>query len=256
MRVTRSFIPNLFTLANLFSGFTAIVYISHGDYHKAAAFILFAAIFDMLDGVVARILKAMSELGAELDSLCDAVSFGVAPAYMLYHIYFADIGQLGIFISSLPALAGVLRLARFNVSLVGFDDKDYFTGLPIPAAALTIISFIIFVYLKYDISSHAKDILMYVVTIATAAAMVSKIKFDNMPRPTKKSFKKRPLASIVFIIGVAGSVISGGKLVFPFMLFYIVASSIRHFIIWIKETREASDDFDESENYDSSQYDL
>ncbi|MFC2130991.1 CDP-diacylglycerol--serine O-phosphatidyltransferase [Bacteroidota bacterium] len=256
MRVTRSFIPNLFTLANLFSGFTAIIYISQGDYNKAAAFILFAAIFDMLDGIVARLFKATSELGAELDSLCDAVSFGVAPSYMLYHLYFSQIGEIGILISSLPALAGVVRLARFNVMVVDFEDKDYFTGMPIPAAALTIISYIIFIHLKHDVSLYMKEILVYIVTFTTAAVMVSNIKFDNLPRPTKKSFKKRPIAAIVFIIAVVGSIATWGKLVFPFMVFYIIASSIRHFIVWIKETREAADDFDESEDFDRSQYDL
>ncbi len=256
MRITRSFIPNLFTLANLFSGFTALVYISMGDYHRAAAFILFAAVFDMLDGIVARIFRATSELGAELDSLCDAVSFGVAPAYMLYHLYFYQLGQMGILLASLPALAGVLRLARFNVMTVSFDDKEYFTGMPIPAAALTIVSYVIFFHLKPDIPYDYKTILIYAVTFLASASMVSKIKFDNLPRPTKKSFKKRPIASIIFIIGFAASIITKGRFVFPFMLFYIFLSSIRHFIIWIKETREAVDEFDETEDFDESQYNL
>ena len=256
MRITRSFIPNLFTLANLFSGFTAIIYISSNDFHRAAVFILFATLFDMLDGVVARIFNATSELGAELDSLSDAVSFGIAPAYMLYQLYFHHLGQIGILVSSLPALAGVLRLARFNVMMVNFEDKDYFTGMPIPSAALTIISYVIFYHLKKDIPYDVKEILIYAVTILTSAAMVSKIKFDNLPRPTKKSFRKRPIAAIIFLIGLIGAVISNGKLVFPFMILYIIISSIRHFIVWIKETREAADEFDESEDFDESQYNL
>jgi CDP-diacylglycerol--serine O-phosphatidyltransferase len=256
MQVTRSFIPNLFTLANLFSGFTALVYISMGDYHRAAAFILFAAVFDMLDGIVARLFKATSELGAELDSLCDAVSFGVAPAYMLYHIYFYHLGPMGILLSSLPALAGVLRLARFNVMTVNFEDKDYFTGMPIPSAALTIISYIIFYHLKPEFSYETKKILIYIVTFLASAAMVSKIKFDNLPRPSKKSFKKRPIAAIVFILGLIAAIYSKGKLVFPFMIFYIVISGIRHFIVWLKTSTEATDEFDETEDFDESQYNL
>jgi len=243
-------------LANLFSGFTALIYISSGDYHRAAAFILFAAVFDMLDGIVARIFRATSELGAELDSLCDAVSFGVAPAYMLYHIYFYHFGPMGILISSLPALAGVLRLARFNVMTVNFEDKDYFTGMPIPSAALTIVSYVIFFHIKPDIPYNLKEILIYTVAILSSAAMVSKIKFDNLPRPTKKSFKKRPVAAIVFILGLLASFLSKGRLVFPMMLVYIVVSSIRHFVVWIKETREATDEFDETEDFDESQYNL
>jgi len=86
MRITRSIIPNLFTLANLFSGFTAIIHISDGNYDKAAIFIFIAGIFDALDGMMARLTKSTSELGVELDSLCDAVSFGLAPSFMLYKI--------------------------------------------------------------------------------------------------------------------------------------------------------------------------
>jgi CDP-diacylglycerol--serine O-phosphatidyltransferase len=256
MRITRSFIPNLFTLANLFSGFTAIVHISHGEYQRAAIFILFAAVFDMLDGIVARLFKATSELGAELDSLCDAVSFGVAPAFLLYHVYFFEIGPLGILLSSLPALAGVLRLARFNVMLVSFDDKEYFTGLPIPSAALTIISYVIFVHLKNYFSPEINEILIISVTFITSVAMVSKIKFDNLPRPTKKSLKKRPIASISFIIGLVLVGVSKGLLLFPLMILYILVSSLRQLIIWLKETKEASDDFDEGEDFDQRDYDL
>jgi CDP-diacylglycerol--serine O-phosphatidyltransferase len=81
IRVTRSIIPNLLTLGNIFSGFTAIIFISNYDFTNATLYIFMAAIFDMLDGIVARLLNATSEIGAELDSLCDAVSFGVAPAF-------------------------------------------------------------------------------------------------------------------------------------------------------------------------------
>ena len=246
----------MFTLANLFSGFTAIIYISQNDFHKGAAFILIAAIFDMLDGIVARLVNATSELGAELDSLSDAVSFGIAPSFMLYQVYFYQIGDIGILISALPAIAGVLRLARFNIMLVSFDDKNYFVGLPIPSGALTILSYIIFVHLKTDISEISKTYLIYSVTIVTAAAMVSRIKFDNMPRPTKKSIKQRPIAAIIFFIGLIGTILSYGKMLFPFMLFYIVASSIRQLYVWLKETGDAADDFDETDDFDQRDYNL
>lgn len=246
----------MFTLANLFSGFAAIIYISQDDYHKGAAFILIAAIFDMLDGVVARLVNATSELGAELDSLSDAVSFGVAPSFMLYQVYFHQIGDIGILISALPAIAGVLRLARFNIMLDSFEDKNYFVGLPIPSGALTILSYIIFVHLKTDISEIIKIYLIYSVTIVTAAVMVSHIKFDNIPRPTKKSFRQRPIAAIIFVIGVLGTIITSGKMLFPFMLFYIVASAIRQLFVWFKETRDTADDFDETDDFDQRDYNL
>ncbi len=254
MIVTRSFIPNLFTLANLFSGFTAIIYISNSDFRLAAAFILFAAIFDSLDGIAARLFNATSELGAELDSLCDTVSFGVAPSYMLYEVYFYQIGDFGILISALPALAGAIRLARYNVMFISLDDKDYFAGMPIPSAALAIVSYVVFFHLDPSINMGLKEVTIYSIPIVIPACMISRIKFDNLPRPTKKSFKKRPGASIIFIIGLIAAVVSQGKFVFPFFVLYIVISATRQLIIWAKEKREVADDFDESEEIDQDAY--
>jgi CDP-diacylglycerol--serine O-phosphatidyltransferase len=142
MRVTRSVIPNLFTLANLFCGFAAIVACFEGHLDRAALLIITAGVFDMLDGVVARITRSTSEFGVELDSLCDAVSFGVAPSAMLYQAMFHDWHQWGLLLASLPALAGVLRLARFNIQLTSMEDKLYFRGMPIPAGAFMIVSYL------------------------------------------------------------------------------------------------------------------
>jgi CDP-diacylglycerol--serine O-phosphatidyltransferase len=227
-------------------GFTAIVNISEGRYTRAAVFILVAGIFDMLDGVMARLTKSTSEFGVELDSLCDAVSFGVAPSYMLYSVFFFKYNDIGILFASLPALAGVVRLARFNVQLSSFEDKKYFKGLPIPSGALTIISYIIFFHLTNAMPEDWKPATIFVVTIVTALAMVSRIKYDNLPRPTKRSFSQKPVIFVIFILGIIITIATKGVGLFPFMLFYLFASAIRHFIAWVKEVREASDDIDES----------
>ncbi len=256
IRATRSIVPNLFTLMNIFMGFTAIINISQGEIQRGALFILAAAIFDALDGVVARLLKSASDLGAELDSLCDAVSFGVAPAYMLYQVYFYQFGNMGVLLASFPALAGVIRLARFNVQLAGFEDKLYFRGLPIPSGALLIVSYIVFFHLKGVLPQEYNLYLVTGVSVLTSLAMVSNIKFDNMPRPTKKSFMKRPVISIIFAVGIIVSVATKGWFIFPFMMFYVFASSIRHFFTWLKETRGAEDDIDESDDADKSLFDI
>ncbi len=245
-RITRSVVPNLLTLGNLFSGFTAIIYIADGDFFRGAMFILLAAIFDMLDGVTARLINAASELGAELDSLCDAVSFGVAPAFMLYKIYFYQFGEYGILFASLPALAGVLRLARFNVLLSTFEDKLYFRGMPIPAAALTIVSYIIFLHNSVWIAEFYKYIILFSIIVIVPLAMISNVKFDNLPRPTKRSFQERPFVFLIFFAAIFGSVLSRGQLIFPFMVFYIATSSIRHFLKWLKQKHIPLDDFDEN----------
>lgn len=248
MRVTRSVVPNLFTLANLFSGFSAIIATANNDFKTAAIFIVAAGLFDMLDGVMARLINSASELGVELDSLCDAVSFGVAPSYMLYQVYFHDVPNIGALIACLPAMAGVFRLARFNVQLTSLEDKQYFTGMPIPAGALTILSYIVFIHLGNDIGDNIKTPLIYFVTIVTSLVMVSRIKYANIPRPSSRSFKASPATFIFIVIGIAGSIFTQGKFLFPFMAFYIIAGAIRHGITILKNRRFVDDEADEDED--------
>lgn len=254
-RITKSFIPNLLTLVNLFSGFAAIVYATKEDFTRAAIFILIAAIFDMLDGMVARLIHASSEFGAELDSLCDVVSFGVAPSFMLYQVYFHQFNELGLLVSSLPALAGALRLARFNVQLTSMEDKKYFKGLPIPSGALTIVSYLIFFHIPGLIPEAYNQFTMLFVTLLTSIAMVSTIKFDNIPRPSKKSFKQRPVISIIFLVGLIACIFTAGTAIFPFMMFYIVASTLRQFYFWYHESKRPDDEIDETEEPEPNPFD-
>lgn len=247
IRVTKSLVPNLLTLVNLFSGFAAIVYISEGDYKRGALFILIAAIFDMLDGLVARLINAASEFGAELDSLCDVVSFGVAPSYMLYKVYFYNFQEFGILIAALPALTGAARLARFNIQLTSLEDKIYFKGLPIPSAALTIVSFTLFADIYNFFDFNIVPYLFWFITLVVSYSMISTVKFDNIPRPSKKTFQQRPFMTVFFFVGLILSVVSLGKLVFPFMIFYIIVSSIRHFVGYLKEIKEPEDEIDDVE---------
>lgn len=250
MRLTRSIVPNLLTLLNVFMGFNAIIFTSNGEYLKAGLCVLLAAVFDMLDGIVARLLKASSELGAELDSLCDAVSFGVAPSFILYKMMFYQYGEIGIVFASLPALAGVTRLARFNVQLTSFEDKLYFTGLPIPAGALTILSYVLLFKDSGYIPKEYNDAMFFIVAALTAFVMISTVKFDNMPRPTAKYIKKKPIVFTVAVVGLIACIITKGMMIFPFMMFYIVVSSLRHFIVWLKSNISAEDEIDETEEED------
>lgn len=251
LRITKSLVPNLLTLVNLFAGFSAIVYISKGDIEKGALFILIAAIFDMLDGVMARLINATSEFGAELDSLCDVVSFGVAPSFMLYQVFFYDYSEIGILFAALPALAGASRLARFNIQLIDLvEDKLYFKGLPIPSAALTIVSYIIFILPNNYLATDLETVTTFSLVLLVSYAMISEIKFDNIPRPNKKAFLNKPLVSVIFAIGLIASIISKGVFVFPFMIFYIVVSAIRHFIRFLKVEIEPEEEIDDAdENY-------
>ncbi len=243
MRITRSVIPNLFTLANLFSGFTAIVYISDDKMYDAALFILLAGIFDALDGVVARLTKSTSELGVELDSLCDAVSFGVAPSFMLYKLYFQPIGDIGLLLASLPALAGIYRLARFNAELTGYADKQYFTGMPIPAGAISLLSYAVFFEPSKLLPLNLNPALYYFVTIIVSLAMISRVQFENMPRFTPKSLRQRPLFSIMIVAAIIAAIITKGIAIFPAMMLYLIAGFIRHIFRIVRSNMD--DDIEE-----------
>jgi CDP-diacylglycerol--serine O-phosphatidyltransferase len=243
MRVTRSIIPNLFTLANLFCGFGSIIASTEGDFERAAVLILLSGLFDALDGAVARLVRSTSEFGVELDSLCDVVSFGVAPSVMIWSVFYHDWLNWGLLIAALPALMGVLRLARFNVQLTSMEDKAYFLGMPIPAAAFTLVSYVIFTHLKTDVPEEWKPALLTTLVVMTSLAMVSTVKYDNMPRPTPRGIKERPFVFVVFLVGLIAMVLTKGAAIFPFMVLYMVGGAIRHGIYLLRTGgRDETDD--------------
>jgi CDP-diacylglycerol---serine O-phosphatidyltransferase len=127
-------LPNLVTTGNLFFGFFAIIQSFKGDFMKAAYAIVAAAVFDLMDGRLARLTRSTSKFGAEYDSLCDLVSFGVAPGVMLFMWALQPFGRLGWIACFIYVACGALRLARFNVQATVIE-KAYFQGLPIPMAA-------------------------------------------------------------------------------------------------------------------------
>jgi CDP-diacylglycerol--serine O-phosphatidyltransferase len=136
----RNLIPNALTSLNLVLGMFSILSTFHGDFYLAAIFIIAAMIADGLDGRVARYFKASSDFGRELDSLCDLVSFGVAPAILAYSFLLKDINVSGYLIAAFFAVCGALRLARFNVNTT--TVKGHFMGLPIPAGGCLVATFI------------------------------------------------------------------------------------------------------------------
>lgn len=247
MRVTRSVIPNLFTLANLFCGIAAIVASFEGRPAEAIGLIITAGVFDMLDGVVARLTRSTSEFGVELDSLCDAVSFGVAPSVLLYVSYPPSMQhtQWTLVLASLPALAGVLRLARFNVQLTSMEDKLYFRGMPIPAGAFTILSYLAVWHDRIPApwQPHA----LVAVSAITSLAMVSTIKYDNLPRPSMRAFRQRPVVFSVFFAGFVACVVTKLAAMFPFMMLYLVGGAVRHALVFVRDRSDRDDSIDEGD---------
>src|SRR5437773_9434472 len=126
-------VPSLFTLFNLFFGIWSMVLASRGEFYRAAWYIVFAGILDALDGRVARLSNTGTRFGAELDSLVDVVSFGVAPAFLIYQLEFATAGQAEWIFCYFYVMGAAIRLARFNITQAG-RAKTHFIGLPSPAA--------------------------------------------------------------------------------------------------------------------------
>jgi CDP-diacylglycerol--serine O-phosphatidyltransferase len=208
----------------MFSGFFSIVSASQGNFTYAAWLIIIAAIFDTLDGFMARLTKSSSELGVELDSLSDVVSFGVAPSFLLYSTYFFQFETFGIIISSLPLIAGGFRLARFNVQLVGFN-KSYFTGLPIPSSALTIVCFILSFY-NNGFGETEKQFIIPMVLLLSFL-MVSNVKYDTIPKFSISAIKKKPLIYFAYLIALVVLIIYKIKGLFFIFVFMIAFGIFR-----------------------------
>lgn len=246
IRVTRSVIPSLFTVMNLFSGFVAMVSAANGSYTSAAWMIVLGGIFDALDGAMARLTNSASEFGVELDSLADVVTFCAAPSFILYCAFFKTMGVLGIVISGLPAICGALRLARFNVQLVGFN-KDYFRGMPTPSAAFILISYLVFYHFREDslIIQTAKPAVITSLTIGISLLMVSTIKYDTFPSLSPHNIRKHPLKFALIIIAIALCLATKGVMLFPVMMFYLVFGIVRHAVYLFKQKNNNPDDDNE-----------
>src|SRR5512146_1823203 len=169
-RNTAIVIPSLFTILNLFCGFLSVINSANGALNQACLFIIYAALFDAFDGVVARFTGTSSKFGVELDSLADVVSFGFAPSMILFKFYYSQLDGIGIALASLPMIFGALRLARFNAQLVGFD-KNFFSGVPVPIAAITISSFFLFYY-NANFSHEMSVIFVFMLTFLLPVLMM------------------------------------------------------------------------------------
>ena len=168
-------LPNLFTTGALFAGFYAIVQAMNGAFEQAAMAVFVAMVLDGLDGRVARMTKTQSAFGAEFDSLSDMVSFGAAPALIVYEWALRGMGKFGWMAAFLYCAGAALRLARFNTTLE-VVDKRYFQGLPSPAAAALVVGFI---WVMGDLGIAGPDVawLAAPLTIFAGVTMVTSVKF-------------------------------------------------------------------------------
>ncbi|MEP6998538.1 MAG: CDP-diacylglycerol--serine O-phosphatidyltransferase [Betaproteobacteria bacterium] len=168
-------LPNLFTTAALFAGFYAIVQAMNGRFDQSAIAIFVAMVLDSLDGRVARLTKTQSAFGAEYDSLSDMVSFGAAPALIVYEWALRGMGKLGWIAAFVYVAGAALRLARFN-TMLEVADKRYFQGLPSPAAAALVAGF---VWIADDNAIDPESIrwIAWAVTVFAGLTMVTNLKY-------------------------------------------------------------------------------
>ncbi|MFP3919229.1 CDP-diacylglycerol--serine O-phosphatidyltransferase [Lysinibacillus telephonicus] len=171
MRFTKS-IPNMLTLGNLYCGFLSIGFAANGHFKNAAILIIIGMMLDSMDGRLARVLKADSTLGKELDSLADIVTFGIAPSFLIYYTYFYQFGLLGLAVAGLFPLFGAFRLARFNISTNKTSQK-YFIGVPITAAGGILALLSLFGYL-------IPNIIITVIFTMLCFLMVSRIRIPSL----------------------------------------------------------------------------
>ncbi len=187
-------LPNLFTAASIFAGVFSMISAIEGSFVQAAWLILLSLIFDGLDGRVARLTNTCSKFGVEFDSLADMVSFGVAPALLMYLFIGHDFERFGVVVSAAFVIFGAIRLARFNV-MTAQSEPSVFIGVPIPTAAV-FVSLLVLLFEKYAIKAD------YGIIIMLLAILVSFLMVSNIRYPSFKKVDFTPKHKMKLFVGI------------------------------------------------------
>lgn len=230
----RAIVPNIFTIGNMFCGFTSIVYSFKGEFTTAFWLIVVGGLFDALDGKIARFLDTSSDFGVEYDSLSDVITFGVAPSLMLYNAFYYQMSIPGFLLAFLPLLFGSIRLARFNVELEGFT-KEEFSGLPIPIAAITIASGVVF-WVR-NIPPDMKYLHWFSgIMIIVSFLMVTRFRYPSLPNFRLKHARPSDrVAFLVLLIALVMVLVWKDKALFPVMVGISLSGVFAWFFEWFKE---------------------
>jgi CDP-diacylglycerol---serine O-phosphatidyltransferase len=241
----RALLPNLVTLSNLFVGFWAIVKVGEGSYSTACWLIFIAAILDTFDGAVARLVHSSGPFGAQIDSLSDITSFGVAPAYLLYKGVLEPLGFFGVALASLPLLFGALRLARFH-EISSEETNGKFTGIPIPVSALLIIGYYLFNNVGREMQSDIRVWLCLVPIVSLL--MVSPIPYWKLTKIIPKMVHQTFTGLPYLIICMIGMLWDAALALFPIMLFYVILGPLELGIVHFRRLRNTEDEDQEDED--------
>ena len=246
----RVILPNTLTLIGVCIGLTSINFALNGNYKLSIIAILLAAIIDGLDGRIARLIKGTSKVGKELDSLTDVISFGVAPAFIMYFWQLNSLGKVGWLISLIYVVCVALRLARFNVNSVGEPSwrDNFFEGIPSPAGGILVLSPLIYETSGFEIVKINNQMIAPILFIIVSILLISKI-------PTY-SFKKIVVPRSTTIFLLFGIVLFFGLLlIYPFNVISISAIiyltllpiSFYHYQKLKKENEDASQIYDDDQ---------
>ena len=224
----RSLIPNVATVFNMFLGFLAITLILNGEPIKAGWVMMVGVLFDVIDGKLARLMGLSSRFGTEFDSLADTITFCAVPSVLIYNVYVEGLPNiLGVVISFMPLLFGTIRLAKFNIDAED-SPKPYFTGLPTPMAAISIISFMLFNSQMYGDMGDPRLALVQVAILSFL--MVSQVRFAKFPFLSFKKGRSNNLRLIGLLIILLALILFKGLVLFPLMAIYISWSIIQWMI--------------------------
>jgi len=234
--------PNGLTLGNLFFGIWAIVSASRGDFGQASLLIVLAAIADAFDGRVARLTKTGSRFGEELDSLVDAISFGLAPGLIMYFAVLNREGWAWIFVFLFAACA-VMRLARFNVEQAG-RKKAYFHGLPSPSAGMTLATFYWFsqtsLYQQTIIGDLPWQGIIPWIMAALSFLMISSVPYPAFPTITFRN-ARGIIGSVIIIATIVGLIVLPRQFFFPALMGYVLYGAVKAFLLGLMERLPTGD---------------
>jgi len=247
---TRYILPNILTIAGVCLGISSIKFSLDLNFNMAVIFITLAAILDALDGRIARLIKGTTEFGKELDSLTDFVSFGIAPAFIIYFWELNKYGKLGWAITLIYSVCCVLRLARFNLTKFKPEDswkQNYFEGVPSPIGALLILSPLVFELTEFNFIIN-KNYFVPIFTIIVAILLISKI-----PTYSFKNIKIKPALTVFILLGIGISLVTLMFFTFEtlliFSLLYILSIPMACFT-YLNNKKSIKNDSSEDEHED------
>ena len=247
---TRYILPNILTIAGVCLGISSIKFSLDLNFKMAVIFITLAAILDALDGRIARLIKGTSDFGKELDSLTDFVSFGIAPAFIIYFWELNKYGKIGWAITLIYSVCCVLRLARFNLTKFKPDEswkQNYFEGVPSPIGALLILSPLVLELTDLNFSLD-KNFYVPLFTLIIAILLISKV-----PTYSFKKIKIKPALTVFILLAIGISLVTLMFFTFEtlliFSLFYIISIPIAYFT-YHKNKKTLKNEYSEDEHED------